>query len=173
MANSWSNGWNLAKQSGRLLMAEKSLVVFPLLSGAACVAVMLSFLTPLLLLSGVMDNPDALARKFEDSTVLNMALLFAFYFVLVLVYPSGMGFGDVKLAGVLGLYLGWVSWGAVVLGTFTAFLIGAVVGIVVMLAGKGGRKTKIPFGPFMFVGAGLALVLAQPVVDWYVGTLGL
>ena len=81
MANSWSNGWNLAKQSGRLLMAEKSLVVFPLLSGAACVAVMLSFLTPLLLLSGVMDNPDALARKFEDSTVLNMALLFAFYFV--------------------------------------------------------------------------------------------
>lgn len=99
--------------------------------------------------------------------------LFAFYFVLVLVYPSGMGFGDVKLAGVLGLYLGWVSWGAVVLGTFAAFLIGAVVGIVVMVAGKGGRKTKIPFGPFMFVGAGLALVLAQPVVDWYVGTLGL
>lgn len=99
--------------------------------------------------------------------------LFAFYFLLVLVYPSGMGFGDVKLAGVLGLYLGWVSWGAVVLGTFAAFLLGAIVGIGVMVAGKGGRKAKIPFGPFMFLGAGLALVAAAPVVDWYVGTLGL
>lgn len=105
--------------------------------------------------------------------VLAGAALFAFYFLLVLVYPSGMGFGDVKLAGVLGLYLGWVSWGAVVLGTFAAFLLGAIVGIGVMVAGKGGRKAKIPFGPFMFLGAGLALVVAAPVVDWYVGTLGL
>lgn len=99
--------------------------------------------------------------------------LFAFYFVLVLVYPAGMGFGDVKLAGVLGLYLGWVSWGAVVIGTFSAFLFGAVVGIGVMVAGKGGRKAKIPFGPFMFLGTYFALALAGPIVDWYVGTLGL
>lgn len=99
--------------------------------------------------------------------------LFAFYFLLAFVYPAGMGFGDVKLAGVLGLYLGWVSWGAVVIGTFAAFLVGAVVGIAVMVIGKGGRKTKIPFGPFMFVGTAVGLLVAAPIVDWYVGNLGL
>lgn len=105
--------------------------------------------------------------------VLAAAALFVFYFLLVLVYPAGMGFGDVKLSGVLGLYLGWVSWGAVVIGTFSAFLFGAVVGIGVMVAGRGGRKAKIPFGPFMFLGAGFALLLAGPIVDWYLGSMGL
>jgi leader peptidase (prepilin peptidase)/N-methyltransferase len=99
--------------------------------------------------------------------------LFAFYFLLAFVYPSGMGFGDVKLAGVIGIYLGWVSWGVVVLGGFAAFLLGAVVGITVMVLGKGGRKTKVPFGPFMVVGAFLALFFGQPLVDWYVSSLGL
>jgi leader peptidase (prepilin peptidase)/N-methyltransferase len=123
----------------------------------------------LLLLPAVVDGRwDDLFRG-----VLAGLALFAFYFVLVLVYPAGMGFGDVKLAGVLGLYLGWVSWGAVVIGTFAAFLLGAVVGITVMVTGRGGRKAKIPFGPFMFVGAAIALVAAAPLVDWYVGSLGL
>lgn len=105
--------------------------------------------------------------------VLAGAALWVFYFVLRVVYPAGMGYGDVKLGGVLGLYLGWVSWGAVVIGTFAAFLVGAVVGIVVMLVRKGGRKTKIPFGPFMFIGAGFALVAAAPIAAWYLGSLGL
>ena len=81
--------------------------------------------------------------------------------------------GATTLAGVLGLYLGWVSWGAVVIGTFAAFLVGAVVGIAVMVIGEGGRKTKIPFGPFMFVGTAVGLLVAAPIVDWYVGNLGL
>ena len=50
-------------------------------------------------------------------------------------------------------------------------LLGAVVGIVVMLRGKGGRKTKVPFGPFMVVGTFLALFFGQSVVDWYAATL--
>jgi leader peptidase (prepilin peptidase) / N-methyltransferase len=99
--------------------------------------------------------------------------LFAFYFLLAIIYPGGMGMGDVKLGGVLGLYLGWVSWGAVIVGTFAGFLLGAVIGIVVMVVGKGGRKTKVPFGPFMFIGTYLAFAAAAPLVDWYVGSLGL
>ena len=101
------------------------------------------------------------------------AALFAFYFLLAFIYPAGMGFGDVKLAGVIGIYLGWVSWGIVVIGGFAAFLLGAVVGIGVIVFGKGGRKTKVPFGPFMIVGTFLALFFGQPLVDWYVSRLGL
>jgi leader peptidase (prepilin peptidase)/N-methyltransferase len=101
------------------------------------------------------------------------AAVFAFYFLLAVIKPGGMGFGDVKLGGILGLYLGWLSWGAVIVGTFAGFVLGAVVGVAVMATGKGGRKTKVPFGPFMFIGTYLAFAVAQPIVDWYVGNLGL
>jgi leader peptidase (prepilin peptidase)/N-methyltransferase len=99
--------------------------------------------------------------------------LFAFYFLLAFIYPAGMGFGDVKFAGVLGLYLGWVSWAAVIVGTFAAFVLGAVVGIAVLVLGRGGRKTKVPFGPFMVIGAYLGLVVGSPLATWYAGLLGL
>lgn len=93
--------------------------------------------------------------------------LFAFYLVLALIYPAGMGLGDVKLAFVLGMALGWFSWAYVGLGTFAAFLCGALVGIVIMIRGKGGRRTAIPFGPFMFLGALIAIVFGAPLLDWY------
>lgn len=123
----------------------------------------------LLLLPAALDGSWAAYVR----AILAGAAMFAFYFLLAFVYPAGMGFGDVKLAGVLGIYLGWVSWGVVLVGGFAAFLLGAVVGIVVMVAGHGGRKTKLPFGPFMMVGAFLALFFGQPLVDWYVSSLGL
>jgi len=85
--------------------------------------------------------------------------LFAFYFALVLAYPAGMGFGDVKLAGVLGALMGYLSWSALIVATFGAFLLGAVVGVTLILASRGGRKTAIPFGPFM-IGAALITVFS-------------
>jgi leader peptidase (prepilin peptidase)/N-methyltransferase len=88
---------------------------------------------------------------------LSAAALYGFYFVLALVYPAGMGFGDVKLAGVLGLVLGWLSWGHLVVGGFLGFLLGAVVGGALMIFGRAGRKSKIPFGPFMLAGALIAI----------------
>jgi len=99
--------------------------------------------------------------------------LFAFYFLLAVIYPAGMGFGDVKLAGVLGIYLGFYSWGLAIIATFLAFLIGSLVGLVVMVRSRQGRKTKVPFGPFMMLGTFLALFFGQPVIDWYVSSLGL
>ena len=68
---------------------------------------------------------------------------------LLVVYPRGMGFGDVKLAGVLGLYLGWFGWGALVVGWFAAFLLGGLFSVGLLLAGRAGRKSGIPFGPWM------------------------
>ncbi|WP_246056552.1 prepilin peptidase [Cellulomonas cellasea] len=99
------------------------------------------------------------------------AVLYAVYFLLVLVYPAGMGFGDVKLAGVLGLYLGWVGWGALVVGWFAAFVLGGVFGVALLLSGRAGRKTGIPFGPWMLVGAAVGLLAGEPLLDAYLDLL--
>jgi leader peptidase (prepilin peptidase)/N-methyltransferase len=104
--------------------------------------------------------------------LLGMAALFAFYFVLALIYPSGMGFGDVKLAGVLGMYLGWLGWGELLVGAFLGFLLGGVVGGGMMLTRRATRKSAIPFGPFMLLGALIAIVVGGALADLYVDTLG-
>ena len=87
------------------------------------------------------------------------AVLWAFYFVLRLVYPPGMGFGDVKLAGVLGMYLGYLGWGHVFAGTFAAFLLGGLWSIALLATRRGTLKSAIPFGPFMLAGAAAAMLL--------------
>lgn len=99
--------------------------------------------------------------------VLGGAALFVFYFLLASIYPAGMGFGDVKLAGVLGAYLGWLSWGVLIVGGFLGFLFGAVVGGALMVAGRAGRKSAIPFGPFMVLGAFVAVLVGPNIADWY------
>ncbi len=96
-----------------------------------------------------------------------MAVLWSFYFALAFVHPGGMGFGDVKLAGLLGLYLGWLSWSSVLVGTFTGFLLGGLVGVALLVTRKATRRSAIPFGPAMLAGALLAVFLAGPVADWY------
>jgi leader peptidase (prepilin peptidase) / N-methyltransferase len=88
------------------------------------------------------------------------AALGALYFLLFFVNPSGMGFGDVKLAPTLGMTLGWYGWPVVVAGTFAGFLLGAVAGLVLVAARRAHRKTPMPFGPFMLLGALAALLFA-------------
>jgi leader peptidase (prepilin peptidase)/N-methyltransferase len=95
------------------------------------------------------------------------AVLFGLYFALAFAYPSGMGFGDVKLSGILGGVLGFLSWTTLAVGAFGGFLLGAVVGLVVLAVGRGGRKTALPFGPFMITGALVAIFAAQPIADVY------
>lgn len=101
------------------------------------------------------------------------AALFAFYFLLLLVYPGGMGFGDVKLAGVLGMALGWLGWGVLLVGGFLGFFLGAVVGGGLMLVRRAGRKSKIPFGPFMLLGTLIGVLWGQQLWDAYVSAMGL
>ncbi|MCT9821613.1 prepilin peptidase [Microbacterium sp. W1N] len=100
------------------------------------------------------------------------AALFAFYWVLRFAKPGGMGGGDVKLAGVLGMALGWVGWGTLIVGAFAAFLVGGVIGIGMMLAHRATRKTAIPFGPFMVLGAWIGIVAGESIARWYTGLLG-
>lgn len=96
------------------------------------------------------------------------AAAFLFLFAAAWVYPAGMGVGDVKLAGVMGLFLGR----NIAPGLLIAFLLGSLVGIGVM-AVKGvaaGRKTAIPFGPFLATGGLVALYSGDAIVDWYLDT---
>ena len=87
------------------------------------------------------------------------AILWLFYFILRFVYPPGMGFGDVKLAGVLGMYLGYLGWGHLFAGTFLAFLLGGLWSLVLLAARRGTLKSAIPFGPFMLAGTAAAMLL--------------
>ncbi|GAB2694337.1 prepilin peptidase [Thalassiella azotivora] len=106
-------------------------------------------------------------------TALGGVVLYAAYFALALAYPSGMGFGDVKLAGVLGGYLAWVGWPALAVGGFAAFLLGGLFSAVLVVLGRAGRKTKVPFGPFMLAGAWVGLLAGERVADGYLGLVGL
>ncbi|MFB6986679.1 prepilin peptidase [Streptomyces sp. NPDC056304] len=93
------------------------------------------------------------------SALLGGAALGAFYFLLFLINPNGMGFGDVKLALSLGVALGWYGWPVLFAGGFAGFLLGAAYGFGLMVLKRAGRKTGIPFGPFMLTGALLGMLL--------------
>ena len=79
-----------------------------------------------------------------------------------------MGFGDVKLAPVLGMVLGWWAFSAAATGLLISFLLGAVVGVAVLVSGRGDRKSAVPFGPFLLVGALVGLVIGPIVGSAYV-----
>ncbi|MGW9302649.1 prepilin peptidase [Streptomyces cyaneofuscatus] len=87
------------------------------------------------------------------SGLLGGLVLGGFYLLLFLINPNGMGFGDVKLALALGVALGWYGWEVLFLGGFAGFLFGAAYGLGLVLLRRAGRKTGIPFGPFMIAGA--------------------
>jgi leader peptidase (prepilin peptidase)/N-methyltransferase len=95
------------------------------------------------------------------------AALLGFYFAVRFVYPAGMGLGDVRLAGLLGGLLAYLSWSALVIGAFGGFLLGAIVGMAVIISGRGTPNTALPFGPFMIVGALLAIFVAAPLAATY------
>jgi len=93
----------------------------------------------------------------------------AFLFIFALAYPKGMGMGDVKLAAVLGLFLGR----DVAVAILAALIVGVAVGIGVIarVGAEQGRKTAIPFGPFLAIGAVIAIVAGPDVVHWYLHSI--
>jgi leader peptidase (prepilin peptidase)/N-methyltransferase len=91
-----------------------------------------------------------------------------FFFLVVLAYPAGMGMGDVKLAAVLGLYLGASVIPAVAIALLAGTLVGAV--IIARKGAKAGRKTAVPFGPFLALGGIVGLLAGPAMIDWYLMT---
>lgn len=94
---------------------------------------------------------------------------FALLFVIAIVARGGFGFGDVKLAALLGLFLAYRSWETLVVGVFAAFFTGGVVAVGLMATRRAGRKDAIPFGPALVVGAYVALVWGDAIAEWYLG----
>jgi leader peptidase (prepilin peptidase)/N-methyltransferase len=104
---------------------------------------------------------------------IGLAALFLAYLIMALMYPGGMGYGDVKLAGLLGLYLGWLGWPQLIVGAFAAFLLGGLFAILLLLTRRAGRRSGIPFGPWMIAGAWVGIFFGDGIAEWYLGLFGL
>ncbi|GAA1440207.1 A24 family peptidase [Leifsonia poae] len=104
---------------------------------------------------------------------IGLAALFILYFTLAMVRPGGMGFGDVKLAGVIGMYLGYLGWGPLAIGAFSAFVLGGVFGIALLALRRARRGSGIPFGPWMLAGAWIGIFFGQALWNDYLALIGL
>ena len=99
--------------------------------------------------------------------------LFLVYLALASAWRGGMGFGDVKLAGVIGFYLGWLGWDVLAVGALGAFLLGGVFGVILLVSRSAGGKTAVPFGPWMLGGAWVGILGGHEIAAWYLGLFGL
>ena len=102
---------------------------------------------------------------------IGMAALWALYALLATVKPGGMGWGDVRLAGVLGGYLGWVGVGSLLVGAFAAFLLGALWSVGLMMFRGATRKSRVPFGPWMIIGAAVGVVWGESLWQTYLSLI--
>ncbi|MEU8764257.1 prepilin peptidase [Streptomyces sp. NPDC048659] len=96
---------------------------------------------------------------------------YAAFFALHWARPAWLGFGDVRLAGLIGAGLGWYGPWHLVFAVFAGSAVGLLAGLALMAAGRASRATRLPFGLFLAVGALAALLVGGPVVDWYARVL--
>ncbi|MDT0276220.1 A24 family peptidase [Blastococcus goldschmidtiae] len=115
---------------------------------------------PALLTGGLLLTGAAVADGRWDDLLragLGAGVLFVLFLVLALISPSALGMGDVKLAALLGLYLGWLGWDAVLLGAAAGFVVQAVLALLLLATRRIGLRGELPFGPAMLLGAGVAV----------------
>jgi leader peptidase (prepilin peptidase)/N-methyltransferase len=119
-----------------------------------------------LVLLAIPADWSALGRALLAAVVAGGAAL-----VLALLAPrGGLGLGDVKLLGVLGLFLGWLGWGVLVVGVALGFALGAVVAVGMLASRRAGLRDHLAFGPWLIAGALVAVVAGRPLVDAYLST---
>jgi leader peptidase (prepilin peptidase)/N-methyltransferase len=108
----------------------------------------------------VIDEPERIWMM-----ALGAVIALATMWLIYAVSRGGMGDGDVRLAPLLGMYLGWLNPGIVLPGLFFGFIAGAVVGVAMMAFDRAGRRTAVPFGPFLALGTVVAIFVGQHFVD--------
>ncbi|MDQ1288028.1 MAG: leader peptidase (prepilin peptidase) / N-methyltransferase [Actinomycetota bacterium] len=101
------------------------------------------------------------------------AIWWGLYRLLHAIYPNGMGYGDVRLSGVLGLFTGYVGWPHVAVGLLAGFVVGGIAGLAFIAIGRRKLGSSIPYGPYLLTGAWIGLVAGEPVADWYLRSVGL
>lgn len=128
------------------------------------------------LIAGVLLLATAAILRANTEALIGAAIggagLFALYLLLAVVSRGGMGMGDVKLAALLGLYLGFLGWGSLLVGAFAAFVLGGLFGVLLLTIRKAGRKTAIPFGPWMILGAWLGVFAGEFLASGYFDAVG-
>ncbi len=102
-----------------------------------------------------------------ERALIGAVAAWGFLLIVHLISPRGMGFGDVRLSFVLGLFLGWLDLRHVFLGLFLGFLFGSVSGLALMALRRRGRKDHIPFGPFLAAGSVVAVLFGSSILSWY------
>jgi leader peptidase (prepilin peptidase)/N-methyltransferase len=121
--------------------------------------------------AGALLVPVSLAAGDPADLLRGLLAAGALYLLYRVLAIWGMGGGDVKLAPLLGFYLGWLGWGAVAVGALAGFLLGGIVGGALIALKLASRKSRIPFGPYMLAGAFLAVFAAAPLTGWYMNLL--
>ena len=101
--------------------------------------------------------------------LLGAVAYFAMLFILALIARGGFGYGDVKLSWFLGLFAAYLGWAELLVAAFMPFAVGGVVSILLLITRIKGRKDYIPFGPYMVIGAYLAIAYGDQIADWYLG----
>jgi len=122
----------------------------------------------LLAVAGLVTGDFPVAR-----TALSVVVWLAVYSLIWLTtWGRGMGLGDVKLSGLLGLLLGWLGWGPSLVGLLAGFVIGAAAAVTLLASGRAGRGTKIAHGPFMLAGAALGVFAGAPLGQLWLLAVG-
>lgn len=103
--------------------------------------------------------------------VISAVVPWALFFGINFISPKALGFGDVRLALLIGFGLGWLGAAYAFLGFIVASVLGSLVGVTMIALGKAGRRTPIPFGTFLAAGAVLSALAGAPVVNWYLSTV--
>jgi leader peptidase (prepilin peptidase)/N-methyltransferase len=131
---------------------------------------------PAYIVSGVFFTAASFAQGDFDGlprAAIGMGALFLFYFIMAFAFPGGMGLGDVKLAGALGIYLGWAGWGSLATGAIAAFILGGLFAVVLVITRRANRKSGIPFGPWMILGAWVGIAFGNQLFAGYLTLFGL
>lgn len=131
---------------------------------------------PSYVVAAVLLAASGLLRQDFDALLwaaIGCVALWMAYFAMAFIYPAGMGFGDVKLAGLLGMYLGFLGLGPLLIGAFAAFLLGGLFALGLVITKRASRKSGIPFGPWMLLGAWVGILWGDALWQGYLGLIGL
>jgi leader peptidase (prepilin peptidase)/N-methyltransferase len=123
-------------------------------------------------IAGAMLVAGALLDGDADRVVwaaIGAAGYFLFMLILALIVPGGLGFGDVKLAAILGAFVAAEHLGYVLVAAVGSYVIGGLTSAILLIFRLKSRKDTIPFGPYMVIAAYVALFFGQAIVDWYLG----